>query len=290
MKTVFTPLQLGVFSGARVPAVGVAPGLALALALVATQAGAVSDLSASIYSMDLPPETLNQVQSLLPERQVNSAFVNSAMDPNLRLLEKAEVSLTFIDEGAGYQNEFGYFLFDDEYNILEERTIFANASKETSKVGGGAADNKKFGGLEFGDTVDLGVFEAGTNIGFWLQGNGFNDPNGHTYYTLDHLNPDGFRHVAMIADPVNERLVMGFEDLYNLGDQDFNDIVFTLTASPFSSLDISSLPTGAPEAGPLATALICASLFGVYARRRQAGARRTAPSGELGHGLVSSAA
>jgi hypothetical protein len=247
----------------------------MVLVLVVPQAAAVSDLSASIYSVDLPSETLNEVQSLLPERQVNSAFVNTAVDPNLRLLEKAEVSLTFIDEGAGYQNEFGYFLFDDEYNILAEHTIFANASK----VAGG-------GELEFGDTVDLGVFEAGTNIGFWLQGNGFNDPNGHTYYTLDHLNPDGFRHVAMIADPVNERVVMGFEDLYNLGDQDFNDIVFTLSASPFSALDISTLPTGAPEAGPLATALICASLFGIYARRRRSGARRDIASGGGGHALA----
>jgi hypothetical protein len=79
---------------------------------------------------------------------------------------------------------------------------------------------------------------------------------------------------------------MGFEDLYNLGDQDFNDIVFTLSASPFSALDISTLPTGAPEAGPLATALICASLFGIYARRRRSGARRDIASGGGGHALA----
>jgi hypothetical protein len=241
---------------------------ALGLLLLPGQAAAVSDMSASIYSVDLEPDALNEIQALLPEQTVNSAFVNSAVDPNLRLLEAAEVSLTFIDEGAGYQNSFGYFLFDDEQNILDERTIFANASKETDKKGGGAAANKKFGGLEAGDTVDLGVFDAGTNIGFWLQGNGYADPNGHTYYTLDHLNPDGLRHVAMINDVMNEQVVLGVEDLFNLGDQDYNDIIFTVTASPFSALDVSSLPTGAPEAGPIATAVICASLLGAYARRR----------------------
>jgi hypothetical protein len=231
-------------------------------------AAAVSDMSDSIYHIDLDPADINEIQGLLPEQHVNTAFINSAIDPNVRLLEDAEVSLTFIDEGAGYKNSFGYFLFDSEENILETKTIFSNASEQ---FGGGS--------LTPGDSVDLGVFEAGTNIGFWLQGNGFNDPNGYTYYTLDHLNPDGLRHVAMIADLDNERIVLGVEDLFNLGDQDFNDIVFTFTASPFSALDISTLPTGAPEAGPIATALICASLFGAYARRRN-----RSPS----HGLIPS--
>lgn len=234
---------------------------AMALLLATAPAFAVSDLSDTVYQVDISTEELNEIQSLLPESQVNGAFVNTGIDPNLRLLEDAEISITFIDEGAGYKNSFGYFLFDDDLNILSETTIFANASE---LYGGGT--------LLPGDTVDLGLFEAGTNIGFWLQGNGYNDPNGHTYYTLDQYNPDGERHVAVIADVVNEQIVLGVEDLFNLGDQDYNDIVFTITASPFSALDTSTMPTGAPEAGPIATAMICASLFGVYARRRRGAA------------------
>lgn len=232
-------------------------GAALLL-LAAAPAFAASDLSGDIYHIDLSTEDLNAIQSLLPESQVNSAFVNTGIDPNLRLLEDAEISITFIDEGAGYRNSFGYFIYDDDQNILSETTIFSNASE---LYGGGS--------LVPGDTVNLGLFEAGTNIGFWLQGNGFTDPYGHTYYTLDQYNPDGFRHVAVIADVVNEQIVLGVEDLYNLGDQDYNDIVFAITASPFTALDISTLPTGAPEAGPIATMMICASVFGVYARRRR---------------------
>jgi hypothetical protein len=254
--------------------VAVACAAGLGLALAGTQAlAAVSDMSKSVYSLKMDPADLNAIQALLPEQTVNRAFVNSAVDPNLRLLEKAEVSLTFIDEGAGFRNSFGYFLFDADDNILETRTIFANASK----VGGG-------GSLRPGDTVDLGVFDAGTNIGFWLQADGFKDPKGHTFYTLDHLNPDGLRHVAMIADIANERVILGVEDLYNLGDQDFNDIVFTFTASPFSAIDIAGMPTGAPEAGPIATALISASLFGAYARRRQARRGRAKHAGSVDDG------
>jgi hypothetical protein len=235
--------------------------LTLVLLLTAAPAFAVSDLSDTIYQVDFSTDDLNAIQSLLPESQVNGAFVNTGIDPNLRLLEDAEISITFIDEGAGYRNSFGYFIFDDDQNILSETTIFSNASE---LYGGGS--------LLPGDTVDLGLFESGTNIGFWLQSNGFADPYGRTYYTLDQYNPDGERHVAVMADLVNEQIVLGVEDMFNLGDQDYNDIVFAITASPFSAIDVGSMPTGAPEAGPIATAMICASLFGVYARRRRGSA------------------
>jgi hypothetical protein len=225
--------------------------------LASAPAAAISDLSDSIYRSKIHPQEVKAIEALLPEREVNSAFTASSVDPNLRLREDAGISVTFITEGAGYKNSFGYFLFDEDNNILSRETIFANASM----TGGG-------GSLRPGDTVDLGVFEAGTNIGFWLQGNGYNDPNGHTYYTLDQFNPDGKRHVAIMADVLNERIVLGIEDLFNLGDRDFNDVVFTFEATPFSALDIAGMPTGAPEAGPIATAMISAGLFGAFARRR----------------------
>jgi hypothetical protein len=231
--------------------------LGLPACLASAPAAAISDLSDSIYKIRIHPQEVRAIEALLPEREVNTAFTASTVDPNLRLREDAGISVTFITEGAGYKNSFGYFLFDEENNILSQETIFANASM----TGGG-------GSLRPGDTVDLGLFDAGTNIGFWLQGNGYNDPNGHTYYTIDQFNPDGMRHVAVMADVLNERIVLGIEDLFNLGDRDFNDVVFTFAATPFSALDIAGMPTGAPEAGPIATAMISAGLLGAYARRR----------------------
>ena len=232
--------------------------LGLLAGFASTPAGAVTDLPDDMYRTKIHPREVDAIKALLPEQKVNTALVGTGVDPNLRLKDEAGISVTFIDEGAGYQNSFGYFLFDDDNNILMEETIFANASMAGS---GGL--------LRPGDTVDLGTFDAGTNIGFWLQGNGYNDPNGYKYYTLDQYNPDGERHVAIMADVLNERVVLGIEDMFNLGDQDYNDVVFTFEATPFSALDIAGMPTGAPEAGPFATALISATLFGAYARRRQ---------------------
>ena len=230
----------------------------LNLSVFTPAALAAEDLSDGIYNVSYSAEELNAIQELLPENGgLNPAFINTSTDPNIHLLAEAEITTTFIDEGAGYKNSFGYFVYDDDRNILYEETIFSNASK----AGGG-------GSLVAGDTVSLGTFDEGTNIGFWVQADGFNDPAGHKYYSLDEYNPDGLRHIAIIDDPDNKRFVIGFEDLYNLGDQDYNDVVFTFSGSPYSAIDTSRIPSGSPEAGPLSTALIGLCICLLYWRRQ----------------------
>lgn len=233
------------------------PGLLLLL--LSTQALCAEDMSSAIYHMDIPTSELNNIQMLLPEYGgLNPALVNNNTDPNLYLLAAADITATFIDEGAGYKNTFGYFVFDDNQGILCQQTIFSNASE----AGGG-------GTLNTGDSVMLGTFEAGTNVGFWLKANGYNNPAGHTYYTLDQYNPDGLRHMALIYDPVGQKLIIGIEDLYNLGDQGFNDLVFTFSATPNDAIDLSNIPSGSPEASEVATLLISGSVFLWYLRRRK---------------------
>jgi hypothetical protein len=232
------------------------PGLLLLL--LSTQAFGATDLSSAIYSIDIPANELNSIQTLFPEYGgLNPAFINNNTDPNIYLLAQADITATFIDEGAGYKNTFGYFVFDDNQDILSEQTIFSNASE----VGGGGA-------LRTGDSVMLGTFAEGTNVGFWLKGNGFNNPLGHTYYTLDQYNPDGLRHMALVFDTVSQKLIIGIEDLYNLGDQDYNDLVFTFSTTPNDAIDLSNIPTGSPEASEIATLFISGSIFSWYLRRR----------------------
>lgn len=214
-------------------------------------AQAAEDLSSTIYNVEMDSQMANEIQSYLPEGGgLNSAFISNSTDPNLHLIGEGDVAVTFIDEGAGFKNSFGYFIYDDAGNILSETTIFSNASE----AGGG-------GTLVAGDTVDLGTFQEGTNIGFWVQADGFNNPNGNKFYSIDSMNPDGLRHIAILEDPDTDQLIVGFEDLYNLGDQDYNDIVFTVTVTPYSALDTSSIPSGAPEASHLATMLIALGML-----------------------------
>lgn len=232
----------------------------MVLIMAAIPLKAAEDLSSSIYSVDVPEGTLNMVQEVLAEsiNRSQTAFVSEATSPDIHLLEEAEVSITFLMEGAGYKNTFGYFTYDDDLNILSEQVIFNNSSA----TGSG-------GTLNQGDTVDLGTFEAGTNIGFWVTANGYNNPDGHTYYSIDSLNPDGERHIAVVGDPANEQVVIGFEDLYGLGDRDYNDVVFTYTATPWEAIDLSQIPAGAPEPSENAILFMTGVLAVIYMYRQR---------------------
>jgi len=214
------------------------------------------DLPEDLYHVEISDAEVNSIQALFPEYGgINPAFINSTTDPNLHFTGTGDLSVTYIDEGAGYKNKFGYFTFDSNNNITGEYTIFDNASG----LGKG-------GSLTAGDSLSLGTFNEGDNVGFWLQANGYWNPNGHTYYTLDELNPDGLRHIAIVGD--NGYINIGIEDLYNLGDQDYNDIIFRMDITPTSAINTANIP-GNPAPAPIATALICLFVFGcTYFKKR----------------------
>jgi len=201
-----------------------------------------ADLSADIYNVELSADTLNTIQEVYHnESQVmDPAYINSTVDPNLSFVADGDLSVTFISEGAGYQNTFGYFTYTYDANgdpvIGDMVTIFDNASADGSG-----------GSLLAGDTVDLGSFSEGDNVGFFVTADGYNGGT-NTFYSVDSLNGDGLRHIAIATDPVTEEIYIGFEDLWGGGDQDYNDVVFTVTATPYAAVDTSGIPSGSPEA------------------------------------------
>ncbi len=205
----------------------------------------------AVYSIadSLPTDILTNVYSMLPEgSSVNPDFIaqdnqTSIAIDDLNEGEFATVTVTFLNEGAGYNNVFGYFLYptDDVPQTQSEVNhvvIFPNASKPSS------------GELIEGDTLDLGIqVEAGYSIGFFVIPNGwgwtgsFNRVNSGTpFYSLNHLNPEATRpnreHNVAFLDAQNEFLIIGFEDLTRpFGDNDFNDILFTVNVTPFVAID-----------------------------------------------------
>lgn len=169
------------------------------------------------------------------------------------------VSVTFMNEGAGYRSTVGYYKIDDDGELTDVGLIWENASKQGS------------GGILLpGETsYDLDV-EAGDKLAFFIVANGdslndfsglgngtfeFRDGqsaatvgsdnpslvfvgengsetsiNGNIYHTTDadssiQLNADGLLHTVSDIDADTGGLIIGFEDLFNLGDQDFDDLV-----------------------------------------------------------------
>ena len=224
----------------------------LLLGVLLADAGLAQTVDApAITPTTLDPALAEVVASSLPEStNVDKNFLDPVYDPTVRVTQDAQVFVTFVDEGAGYQNSLGYFSYaDGALDGLSKADVDADLDgvvslREAEAVGlnigwvfpdATRAANR----LSPGDTVTLGdgvTFSAGTNIGFFLVQNGWdgggvdgwtNDQSPQTFYTLDFLNPEASadqttadsgvgstRHVAMLfADPSKAEIIMGFEDL-----------------------------------------------------------------------------
>ena len=196
---------------------------------------------------EYPAEFFQRIANALPEQEINEAFLTDDEGANILLEEEAEVFVTFIHEGAGYKNSFGYFTYDPANPPatpadVDEIIVFPNLS---------------YPHLANGHRALLGTFPAGTAIGFAIVANGFwyytgvHDRPKPIYYSLKHLNPDpeGLKqHNVLLYDAEVEEVILGFEDLPRTwGDNDFNDAVFSVSASPATAINTAVL-TEVPDA------------------------------------------
>ena len=193
-------------------------------------------------------ETLEMISNSLPESypvpDYNPHYISSGYDTDVLLDSAAEVWVTFVDEGAGYRNVLGFYTYDvndpsPTVPTAEDITIiFPNASA----LGSG-------GGLQPGDKVKIGDFEAGTGIGWVLLANAWSSGSstvGNGLWWLfsnpdynPEAQPDLRYHNVLLSDPDNERIILGFEDIrrdYSSCDNDFNDAIFYVTANPYEAM------------------------------------------------------
>ena len=191
---------------------------------------------------EYPQDFFARINNALPERQLNEAFISDDSSSTIHLSEDAEVFVTFIHEGAGYRNSFGYFTFDRENpptsrEEVQETIVFPNLS---------------YPHMTNGHRLSLGVHPAGTSIGFFIAANGFSYYNGVKsyevpyYYTLKDLNPEHTdelrQHAVLLYDDEVSEVIIGFEDLPRTwGDNDFNDAIFSVKSTPETAIDQSSL-------------------------------------------------
>lgn len=196
-----------------------------------------------IYARDsYPKDFFERISNALPEARVNEAFLTDDEGSNITLDEEGEVFITFIHEGAGYKNSFGFFTFDKNNpptskEEIRETIVFPNLS---------------FPHLTNGHRVSIGTFPAGTSIGFFIAANAFwydtgvKDFAAPYYYSLKGLNPDPTdelkQHNVLLLDQEVNEVIIGFEDLPRTwGDNDFNDAVFSVKTTPETALDTSNL-------------------------------------------------
>lgn len=217
----------------------------------------------------------------IPEGDRKS-YIEEGKLASVVIKEEAEVAITFISEGAGYKNSLGYYVrkTGDEAKapeVSEIVLVFPNSSAAYSGGGLYGGDTIKLRNpVEDSSNYATTVFDAGYSIHWVLIANGFTGKDVSTsarrYYSIPSLNEGGkgsdfdLSHSALLfytSDPYSDfssstetteddaKLVLGFEDMGrkgypNAGDEDFNDCLFVVTATPFKNIDTEKLPVPKP--------------------------------------------
>jgi LruC domain-containing protein len=207
----------------------------------------------------LTTDFLADVNASLPERQKlpesHPEYFNTTDNGNIELVKDAEVWITFVHEGTGYKNVLGYYTHKNDIppnsktDITDRTIIFPNASYGTIRSG-----NKVQ--LLYLDPVTnkySTIFPAGTTVAWFLITNGFTgDTNSigsgiRSYYSDIRFNPEidiaKKKHNVILKDAQRQLLLVGFEDLFREGrtDDDFNDVVFYCTASPYTAVNTNKI-------------------------------------------------
>jgi len=185
----------------------------------------------------------------------------------LTITESYSGQIVFEGEGAGYQNTLGSYVIDESGNITGVTFHFPNASSTGSGgdltpgvssspialeagqqlgffiVSDGYGINNQYQGmdfstgtLEFRDSEGNIANTASINPSLWfIDAVGTETQILHNNYHSNsgpsgdyNLNPDGVEHIIGLLTPSEGTLRIGFEDLFNGGDMDFDDCVLTL--------------------------------------------------------------
>lgn len=207
---------------------------------------------------NLSQSFLDEVNASLPESQPvpsdNPSYLASGNELDVVVKEKSDVWITFVTEGAGYRNALGYYVYDSNNppsspaQIDSIHVILPNASLSSSG-----------GQLNAGDKVKLGTFPAGKTISWVLfqdayTGRGVN-VNATKFYSKPSFNnaveSDNSKnqHTVQLADIGRELLLNGFEDQTRSrgSDNDFNDLIWYVTANPWEGVDIGNIPPTTPS-------------------------------------------
>jgi len=207
---------------------------------------------------NISQQFLDDVNASLPENvsipNNNPSYLTTGNELDVIVDETSDVWVTFVSEGAAYKNTLGYYVFDTDNppasvnDIDSVFVILPNAS-----VTGG------YGQLVAGDKVKLGTFEGGKTISWVLFQQGWNgsgvNVNATKFYSRIEFNtaesdPTKRQHTVQLLDIGRERLLNAFEDQTrsnNGSDNDFNDLVFYVTANPWENVNTGGIPPVTPE-------------------------------------------
>jgi hypothetical protein len=215
-------------SGARPFGLGIADPVMLA----------GSDASSAQFQSSVLPGLTAYLAQILPEGQRIDQG-SQLFDPSkIRLTTDSDVRVYFVSESSAAANTLGFDVSGAGQGRLSE-IIFPNASSGTSRT----AANP----LQPGDFVDLGEFESGQKLDFFLVAEKVNGGGNGNSGKGSSANNDLIRNVVSFATVYGSYLIIGFEETIGGGsDRDFNDLLFAIDLGSANVAAMAGL-TATPE-------------------------------------------
>ena len=197
-----------------------------------------SDAAAASFQANDLPVLHDFLSGTLGEGVALENVASSVLDSSKLLMNTAsDVRIYFVGEAAGNKNTLGFStegvgLTAGVAGLTEgnPELIFPNFStRKRNFLGGDQPNGWRSNELPLlpGDFVDLGSFSAGTQLDFFLIGDGA-DGGERIFTAHEDVNLDGIQHMVAFAVEGSPFLLVGFEDIYRGGDQDYNDALFAV--------------------------------------------------------------
>jgi len=184
---------------------------------------------------------------------INGMTMKNVDPSKIDLITYNQSRMYFVFENAGYKNTIGFNTEGDGL-IGNPKIAISNASSPPLKAG---------------DYVDLGMFNANSNLDFFIISDGARHVNytspanlSAVLSTNSSVNLDGLVHVKSWIIKDSPYLLMSYEDMYGGGDKDYNDLLFVVDIGGINIQNIF----GAPEPS---MALLLASFIGIISLYRK---------------------
>ena len=213
---------------------------------------------------DISQELMSFLNTTLPpgvdQVATNPELFNGENQLNTVIQDTSEVWITFVDEGAGWENTLGFYTYPlgeaptSPEDIDSLVILFPNVSKPNS--------------VKAGDKILLGTFYPNTVIGYFLIAQGWVDGSvcvpEYIIFTDKELNlfttPPDRQHTILLYYENEEKFFLCIEDVARPGgDKDFNDVVFYITSSE-NGIDTSNV-VKVPEAHLRGDTTLCSENF-----------------------------
>lgn len=193
------------------------------------KAGLVMQSGSDANAKDFNENALPEAIQFINKSDDNSKSSALTIDPSkIALATKTAVRAYFISGDTAFQNALGIASVasgrGDSKNVLNQ------LASSTSKLIFSDTSGKSGGSVKAGDFVNVGTFDKGSKLDFFLIASG-NNQSSAAYSTSGSANQDGLQqHVSAFVLPrLNSPYVfLSFQNLWGSGDKNINNTIVAL--------------------------------------------------------------